>query len=196
MMMTEQPQRDTHASRRGVLLGAGVIGIGALAGCSTAFVPYDANEAGKPDDAAGVAATESHDAAAGIKPGSSPTASPSASPSSSPKTKRAKTTSSGGDSGSVGTLLADVSAIPVGEGTIFAAQKVVVTQPTAGVFKAFSAVCTHAGCILDKVVDGNIYCPCHGAIFAIVNGAPIAGPTSIPLPAEQITVTDGKITLQ
>jgi Rieske Fe-S protein len=189
MMMTEQPQRDKRASRRGVLLGAGVVGLGTLAGCSTAFVPYDANEAGKPDDAAGVAATESHDDAEGIKPSSSPT--PSSSPSAT--TKPAKTTASGGGSG---TLLADVSAIPLGEGKIFTAEKVVVTQPSSGVYKAFSAVCTHAGCILDKVVDGNIYCPCHGAIFSVTNGAPVAGPTSIPLPAKKITVADGQITLE
>ena len=192
--MTEQPQRDMHASRRGVLLGAGVVGIGTLAGCSTAFVPYDADEAGKPEDAVGMAATDSHYAAAGGSPSSSPSTSPS--PSASPS-KKAKTTASGGDAGTDGTLLADVSAIPLGEGKIFAAQKVVVTQPAKNVYKAFSAVCTHAGCILDQVAEGNIYCPCHGAIFAITTGAPVAGPTSVPLPAKNITVTsDGKILLQ
>lgn len=192
--MTEQPQRDMHASRRGVLLGAGVVGIGALAGCSTAFVPYDAGEDGKSEDAAGLAATQSHYAAVGGSPSSSPSA--SASPSASPS-KKAKTTASGGDTGTEGTLLADVSAIPLGEGAIFAAQKVVVTQPASGVYKAFSAVCTHAGCILDKVANGKIYCPCHGAIFAVASGAPVAGPTSVPLPAKKITVTsEGKIMLQ
>jgi Rieske Fe-S protein len=183
--MSEQPQRAKHASRRGVLLGAGVVGIGTLAGCSTAFVPYDSNEAGKPDDAAGAAATESHYAAAGGSP------SPSASPS-----KAAKTTASGGGSAVGGTLLADVSAIPLGEGKIFTAEKVVVTQPSQGVYKAFSAVCTHAGCILDKVADGKIYCPCHGSVFTVTTGAPVAGPATIPLPAKTITVTDGQIALQ
>ena len=191
--MTEQPQRDKHASRRGVLLGAGVVGIGTLAGCSTAFVPYDASEDGKPEDAVGMAATKSHYAAAGGSPSSD--ASPSPRPSAS-ESKKAKTTASGGDTGTEGTLLADVSAIPLGEGTIFAAQKVVVTQPASGVYKAFSAVCTHAGCILDKVADGKIYCPCHGAIFAGATGVPVAGPTSVPLPQKKITVTDGKILLQ
>jgi len=189
--MTEKPQQDKHASRRVVLLGVGVAGIGALAGCSTAFVPYDANEAGKPDDEAGVVATESHDAGAGTA-NASPSASPSPSPSAS---KKAKTTAAGDGSSADGTLLGYVSEIPVGEGKIFAAEKVVVTQPTQGQYQAYSAVCTHLGCILDKVSDGKIYCPCHGAIFNVANGAAIAGPTSIPLTAARITVADGKITL-
>jgi Rieske Fe-S protein len=188
MMMAEQPQQDKHASRRGVLLGAGVVGLGALAGCSTAFQPYDAGEDGKPEDAAGVAATDSHYAAAGGSPSASPSAAAS---------KEAKTTASGGGgSATNGTLLADVSAIPLGEGKIFTAEKVVVTQPSQGVYKAFSAVCTHAACILDKVADGKIYCPCHGSVFAVANGAVVAGPAPRPLPAETITVTDGQIMLQ
>jgi Rieske Fe-S protein len=164
-------------------------GIGALAGCSTAFVPYDAGEDGKPEDKAGVTATESHDAGAGVS--SSPSPSPSAT-----KTNTAKTTATGDGSTVNGTLLGDVSEIPVGEGKIFAAEKVVVTQPTEGTYKAFSAVCTHLGCILDKVENGKIYCPCHGAIFDVANGAAVAGPTTVSLPGEKITVTDGKITLE
>jgi Rieske Fe-S protein len=187
--MTEGSRQDRHASRRVVLLGVGMAGIGALAGCSTAFVPYDAGEDGKPEDKAGMAATEAHDAAAGVSSSPSPSPSPSA-------TKTAKTTASSGGSTANGTLLGDVSEIPVGEGMIFAAEKVVVTQPTEGTYKAFSAVCTHLGCILDKVENGNIYCPCHGAIFSVSNGAAVAGPTTIALPAEKITVTDGKITLE
>jgi nitrite reductase/ring-hydroxylating ferredoxin subunit len=94
-----------------------------------------------------------------------------------------------------GTLLGDVSEIPVGEGKVFTAEKVVVTQPVKGEYKAFSAVCTHVGCIVDKVAGGEIYCPCHGAIFKVTNGAAVAGPTSVALPAKKIEVTNGKITL-
>jgi Rieske Fe-S protein len=97
---------------------------------------------------------------------------------------------------STGTLLGDVSEIPVGGGKIFTAEKVVVTQPAKGQIKAFSAVCTHVGCILDKVANGEIYCPCHGSIFKITNGGVVAGPASGPLPAKQISVAGGKITLE
>jgi len=45
--MTQQPRPDQHATRRAMLLGTGLAGIGgALAGCETAPVPYDSNLAG------------------------------------------------------------------------------------------------------------------------------------------------------
>jgi Rieske Fe-S protein len=98
-------------------------------------------------------------------------------------------------SGSGSAALATTSEIPVGGGKIFAAQKVVVTQPAAGNFKAFSAICTHMGCTVDQVANGTIDCPCHGSQFSITNGAVKAGPAPSPLPAKAITVTGDNITL-
>lgn len=95
----------------------------------------------------------------------------------------------------MGTLLGSASDIPVGGGMAFTAAKVVVTQPTKGVYKAFSAVCTHVGCICDEVADGTINCPCHGAKFKITDGSAVAGPTTVPLPAKTVSVTDGKVYL-
>lgn len=85
--------------------------------------------------------------------------------------------------------------VPVGGGTIFKEEKVVVTQPTAGEFKAFSAICTHQGCTVGKVENGTIDCPCHGSKFRIADGSVAAGPAPRPLPAEQITVSGDTITL-
>src|SRR5689334_20084873 len=42
--------------------------------------------------------------------------------------------------------LATTTEIPVGGGKVFAGQNVVITQPSAGTFKGFSATCTHQGC--------------------------------------------------
>lgn len=99
--------------------------------------------------------------------------------------------SSGSSSGP--TTLGATSDVPVGSGTLYRSQKIVVTQPTAGDFKAFSAVCTHQGCIVDGVSQGVIQCPCHGSQFNIATGAVVTGPATSPLPAKTVTVTDGKL---
>lgn len=107
----------------------------------------------------------------------------------------------GGASGSgtthagAGTPLGPTSAVPVGGGTVFKDQQVVVTQPRAGEFKAFSAVCTHQGCLVDSVSGGEIVCPCHGSAFSAKDGSVVAGPAPAPLPAESIKVSGGTIRL-
>jgi Rieske Fe-S protein len=92
--------------------------------------------------------------------------------------------------------LSTTAAILVGSGKIFPSQKVVVTQPTAGEFKAFSAVCTHMGCIVSQISNGTIDCPCHGSQYSIATGAVVAGPAPRPLPAEKIKVADGSVFLE
>jgi Rieske Fe-S protein len=110
-------------------------------------------------------------------------------------------TTTGGDMGGTGGALAKKSDIPVGGGTIFDRQKVVVTQPTAGDFKAFSAICTHQGCTLSSVKGGTINCPCHGSKYSITDGSvKVAGPgntpeTQAPLAAKTVTVNGDEITV-
>lgn len=104
-------------------------------------------------------------------------------------------TSGGGGDTSGLTELASASDIPEGGGMIFQSAKVVVTQPTAGEYKAFSAICTHEQCIVDQVADGTIDCPCHGSKFSIADGAVETGPAPSPLPTESIKVSDGKVYL-
>jgi Rieske Fe-S protein len=170
--MTRESRPDSGATRRGVLLGAGLAGVGgALAGCSTTAVPYDAGEAG-------------------AAPGGAPAQ---------PATAGTMSTATGGAAPAArqpaGTVLATAAEIPVGGGKAFTDKQVVVTQPVKGEFKAFSAVCTHVGCICDKVADGTIDCPCHGSKFKITNGAVVAGPATAPLSPRTISVTGGNVTL-
>lgn len=94
-----------------------------------------------------------------------------------------------------GTVLAKTADIPEGGGKIFADQGVVVTQPTAGTFKAFSSKCTHAGCAVTSIASEEIVCPCHGSHFSIADGSVKTGPATQPLPAENITVSGDSITL-
>jgi len=89
--------------------------------------------------------------------------------------------------------LAKTTDIPVGGGKIFQAQKVVVTQPAAGQFKAFSAVCTHMGCLVGTVSGGTIQCPCHGSRYSIADGSVAAGPAPRPLPPKQVEVVADSI---
>ena len=101
--------------------------------------------------------------------------------------------SSGGStsSGPVGTT-ADV---PVGGGKIFAADKVVVTQPTEGDFKAFSAVCTHQGCVVSAISGEDIDCKCHGSKFSIKDGSVVTGPASKPLEELSVKVSGDEISV-
>lgn len=91
--------------------------------------------------------------------------------------------------------LASTGDIPEGGGKVFADREVVVTQPTAGEFKAFSATCTHQGCAVGSVADGVINCPCHNSNFSIADGSVRSGPATKPLPAVGITVSGDSITL-
>lgn len=99
-----------------------------------------------------------------------------------------------GSGGSGGTL-AKTADIEVGGGTIFGDQQVVVTQPNAGEFKCFTAVCTHQGCIVSSVSDGEIHCQCHGSAFSIDDGSVVNPPANQPLAEKQITVSGDSITL-
>ena len=102
----------------------------------------------------------------------------------------------GGMGGTAAGALTATSAIPVGGGKIFTAQTTVVTQPSAGEFKVFSAVCTHMGCIVNQIADGRIDCPCHGSEYSITDGAVLAGPAPRPLPAKTIKITGDSIFLE
>ena len=77
--------------------------------------------------------------------------------------------------------LALTSDVPVGGGKILADKKIVITQPRAGSFEAFAAVCTHQGCTVSGVSGGTINCPCHGSKFSITNGSVVTGPAASSL---------------
>ena len=76
------------------------------------------------------------------------------------------------------------SEVMVGSGNKFMIDEmltILVTQPKAGDYRGFSATCTHAGCIVSGVRDGEIACGCHGARFDVASGAVLAGPARTAL---------------
>jgi Rieske Fe-S protein len=156
---------DTPRDRRTVLRSAAVAG---LAGVSVPLLAACGNNG----DSAG--STPSSGASS-----SAPTSAPTRAPSSS--------------SGGGGAVLGTAAEVPVGGGKVFTDAKIVVTQPTAGQFKGFSAVCTHAGCIVNKVMDKTIDCPCHGTKYNFTTGVVEAGPAPAPLPPVAVTVRGGNI---
>jgi len=165
--VTQEPQRDTRATRRGVLAGVGLVGLaGAVSACTSSGSPV-----GTSGGAYGGA-------------GGGTTAAPSGPAASTPAA-----------AGNGASALAATSEIPVGSGKIFTLEKVVVTQPVSGDFRAFSAVCTHMGCIVSQISGGTIDCPCHGSQFSIKDGSVVSGPAPSPLAAETIKVSGRSIIL-
>ena len=61
-----------------------------------------------------------------------------------------------------------------------------------GSIKAFSAVCTHAGCTVGYE-GGTIVCPCHGGEYSAETGEVIAGPPPAPLEPRRVLEANGKI---
>jgi Rieske Fe-S protein len=87
------------------------------------------------------------------------------------------------------------SDIPVGGGVVFAKIVAVVTQPSAGTFKAFDATCKHQGCLVGSIVNGFIVCPCHLSRYRIDDGSVVNGPATQPLDPKHISVTGNIITV-
>ena len=98
----------------------------------------------------------------------------------------------GGTATPAAKTIAKTADVPVGSGVIV--DEIVVTQPSAGVFKGFSAKCTHKGCMVDKIADGTIDCPCHGSKFNL-DGTVANGPADKPLEPENVTVQGDSIVL-
>ena len=92
-----------------------------------------------------------------------------------------------------GGAIAATADVPVGGGLVVKDQKVVVTQPEKGEFKGFTAVCTHAGCVVKEVAGGTINCPCHGSKFSTTDGSVVAGPAKKALGEVTVAVEGTKI---
>lgn len=101
----------------------------------------------------------------------------------------------GSGSGSGQSFQVSASEIPVGGGKIFPSDAIVVTQPAAGQFKAFSAVCTHAGCIVSQISNGEIVCGCHFSMYSISDGSVQGGPAPRPLPELSVSVSGDTLTV-
>lgn len=176
--MSVEPETTTSSAselgRRTVLRAVGVGGAGAAAAAALAACGGSST----PPTTGGAAASS--------------TSSSSSTSSAAGSTSSGATSASGGAAPS-GTPVKTAS-VPVGGGVINAASQFVVTQPSAGQFKAFSAVCTHQGCTVNLIANGMIDCPCHQSQFDISTGAPTsASQAKRPLPAKTATVSGDSV---
>jgi Rieske Fe-S protein len=166
----EEPTRPgTAAPRRAVLVGAGALGATAfLAACGTS---QSGSTYGTNPNGGDYAADPAPAGSAGANTtGEDPAA---------------------GDKGGAPAVLAAATDVPKGGGVIKG--DYVITQPTAGQFKAFSKVCTHQGCDVNKIDGGVISCPCHGSEFSIEDGSVKGGPAPKPLPEVQVKLSGSNV---
>lgn len=92
--------------------------------------------------------------------------------------------------------VADERDMPIGQGKVVSVgdKPVILVHTAQGGVKAFSAICTHLGCIVGwQQSRGFIQCPCHDARFNAVTGAVISGPAPKPLSSIPVSVEGGKI---
>ncbi|WP_250213782.1 Rieske (2Fe-2S) protein [Acrocarpospora catenulata] len=171
--------RPLAPSRRAVVLGVGGAG---LAVALTACTGYNSG--------GGTAGVDPAD-----PPGQDPPAGGTEPTQAAEPTEEATAAGDGGGDAPAANAFAKTADIPEGSGKIFESDQIVITQPSAGQFKAFTAVCTHQGCTVGSISNGTINCPCHGSKFKITDGSVAGGPAKGPLREIPLTVSGDSITL-
>ncbi|MEO3788154.1 Rieske (2Fe-2S) protein [Actinocorallia sp. B10E7] len=92
-----------------------------------------------------------------------------------------------------GKEVAKIADVPVGGGRLNSELKLLVTQPTEGVFKVFTSKCPHQGCGVSTPKDGIADCPCHGSEFDITDGSVKKGPATSGLREYPAEVKNGAV---
>ena len=87
--------------------------------------------------------------------------------------------------------------VPVGSGVRVSSSMgaLMIVQPRAGVYRAFSAVCTHAGCEVTEVSASQMVCTCHDSAFSTADGAVLQGPARQGLRQFDLVERDGSLFL-
>ena len=77
----------------------------------------------------------------------------------------------------------------------FNKRPVILIRTEAGEIKAFSAVCTHLGCVVDfEPENRRFHCNCHDSMYDL-DGKNYAGPAKLPLAPFKVDVKGSDITI-
>ncbi len=92
--------------------------------------------------------------------------------------------------------LAPSSRLPKGQAAVYqdpsgSGPDILIREPD-GSLRAFSAVCTHAGCTVGYQ-GGQIICPCHGAVYSATTGSVESGPAPRSLAPRHVLEQGGEI---
>ncbi|MGW6492040.1 Rieske (2Fe-2S) protein [Streptomyces sp. NPDC055056] len=106
--------------------------------------------------------------------------------------------SGGGGGGAPATPTAPVvlgveSEVAKGGAELYQDQNVVVSRAEDGSLTAFSSICTHAGCAINKLDGTTLVCPCHGSEFDARTGKVLRAPATEPLNPLSVEAKNGKI---
>ena len=82
----------------------------------------------------------------------------------------------------------DANDVPVGSAVIVG--NFIITQPTSGVYHAYSATCPHQGAKITQVNGDTVTCVNHNSVFSITDGALVSGPSRAGLKEAKLK-TDG-----
>ncbi|MFE9447571.1 ubiquinol-cytochrome c reductase iron-sulfur subunit [Streptomyces sp. NPDC006739] len=85
------------------------------------------------------------------------------------------------------------SEVAKGSAKLYRDHDVVVGRDAHGTLKAYSTVCTHAGCPIDRLQGTTLICPCHGSEFDALTGKVVRAPATEPLNALPVRTANGKI---
>jgi len=89
-----------------------------------------------------------------------------------------------------------IKAAKLGTG-IFLFDKYIIVKSASSI-KVFSNKCTHAGCRINKEIDGQLVCPCHGSRYDSSTGKVLQGPAGLPLSTIPFStdIKTGEITIK
>lgn len=89
--------------------------------------------------------------------------------------------------------LGEADEVPVGGSKLYRDQNVVVSRIKDDQYTAYSTICTHAQCPINRLDGHKLICPCHGSQFDATNGKVLHEPATVPLKKLSVKVEKGKI---